>query len=116
MKFLHTSDWHIGRTLNGFSLLEEQKYAFEQILSLAKQNQVDGIIIAGDLYDRAVPSAESVITFNQMLREMNIIEKFPIYMISGNHDGAKRLSYAKDWLDYNNLHLRTSLEDRKSVV
>lgn len=83
MKFLHTSDWHIGRTLNGFSLLEEQKYAFEQILSLAKQNQVDGIIIAGDLYDRAVPSAESVITFNQMLREMNIIEKFPIYMISG---------------------------------
>ena len=111
MKFLHTSDWHIGRTLNGFSLLEEQKYAFEQILSLAKQNQVDGIIIAGDLYDRAVPSAESVITFNQMLREMNIIEKFPIYMISGNHDGAKRLSYAKDWLDYNNLHLRTSLEE-----
>ena len=111
MKFLHTSDWHIGRTLNGFSLLEEQKYAFEQILSLAKQNQVDGIIIAGDLYDRAVPSAESVITFNQMLREMNIIEKFPIYMISGNHDGAKRLSYAKDWLDFNNLHLRTSLEE-----
>ena len=44
MKFLHTSDWHIGSTLNGFSLLEEQKYAFEQILSLAKQNQVDGII------------------------------------------------------------------------
>ncbi|MDU3959806.1 MAG: exonuclease subunit SbcD, partial [Lactococcus lactis] len=94
MKFLHTSDWHIGRTINGFSLLEEQKYAFKQILSLAKEYEVDGIIIAGDLYDRAVPSADSVITFNQMLREMNIIEKFPIYAISGNHDGAKRLNYA----------------------
>ena len=67
MKFLHTSDWHIGRTLNGFSLLEEQKYAFEQILSLAKQNQVDGIIIAGDLYDRT---------------EMNIIGNFSIIFIS----------------------------------
>ena len=48
MKFLHTSDWHIGRTINGFSLLEEQKYAFKQILSLAKEYEVDGIIIAGD--------------------------------------------------------------------
>ena len=111
MKFLHTSDWHIGRTINGFSLLEEQKYAFKQILSLAKEYEVDGIIIAGDLYDRAVPSAYSVITFNQMLREMNIIEKFPIYAISGNHDGAKRLNYAKEWLDFNQLHLRTSLEE-----
>lgn len=111
MKFLHTSDWHIGRTINGFSLLEEQKYAFKQILSLAKEYEVDGIIIAGDLYDRAVPSADSVITFNQMLREMNIIEEFPIYAISGNHDGAKRLNYAKEWLDFNELHLRTSLQE-----
>jgi exonuclease SbcD len=51
MKLLHTSDWHIGRNLNGFSLLEEQEYAFKQILNIALENQVDGIIIAGDLYD-----------------------------------------------------------------
>ncbi|MGL5342639.1 MAG: metallophosphoesterase family protein, partial [Lactococcus garvieae] len=57
MKFLHTSDWHIGRTLNGWSLLEEQKYAFKIMLAAAKQEKVDGIIIAGDLYDRTVPSA-----------------------------------------------------------
>ena len=111
MKFLHTADWHIGRTINGFSLLEEQKYAFKQILSIAKEHKVDGIIIAGDLYDRAVPSVESVTTFNQMIKEMNIIEQLPIYAISGNHDGAKRLNYAKDWLDFNHLHLRTSLEE-----
>ena len=51
MKFLHTSDWHVGRTLNGWSLLEEQEWAFQQIVDLAIREQVDGVIIAGDLYD-----------------------------------------------------------------
>lgn len=111
MKFLHTSDWHIGRTLNGWSLLEEQKYAFNKILAAAKFHEVDGIIIAGDLYDRAVPSAEAVMTFNKMLREMNIKENFPIYAVSGNHDGARRLNYGREWLEFNHLHLNTLLEE-----
>lgn len=55
MKFLHTSDWHVGRTLNGWSLLEEQEWAFQQIVDLAISEKVDGVIISGDLYDRAVP-------------------------------------------------------------
>ncbi|MEG2563668.1 MAG: exonuclease subunit SbcD, partial [Lactococcus sp.] len=98
MKFLHTSDWHIGRTLNGWSLLEEQKHAFKIMLAAAKQEKVDGIIIAGDLYDRTVPSAAAVTAFNDMLREMNIQENFPIYAISGNHDGARRLNYGREWM------------------
>lgn len=111
VKFLHTSDWHIGRTLNGWSLLEEQKHAFKIMLAAAKQEKVDGIIIAGDLYDRTVPSAAAVTTFNEMLREMNIQENFPIYAISGNHDGARRLNYGREWMEFNHLHLNTLLEE-----
>ena len=55
MKLLHTADWHIGRTLNGYSLLDEQEAAFKQILTIALAEKVDGIVIAGDIYDRAVP-------------------------------------------------------------
>ena len=79
MKLLHTSDWHIGRTLNGYSLLEEQKYAFEQILAIALAEKVDGVIIAGDLYDSSVPKADFVTTFEQMLREMNLEHQLPIW-------------------------------------
>ncbi len=111
MKFLHTSDWHIGRTLNGWSLLEEQKHAFKIMLAAAKKEKVDGIIIAGDLYDRTVPSAASVSIFNEMLREMNIQENFPIYAISGNHDSARRLNYGREWMEFNHLHLNTLLEE-----
>lgn len=81
MKLLHTSDWHIGRTLNGYSLLEEQKYAFEQILAIALAEKVDGVIIAGDFYDSSVPKADFVTTFEQMLREMNLEHQLPIYAI-----------------------------------
>ena len=111
MKFLHTSDWHIGRTLNGWSLLEEQKHAFKEILAVAKKEKVDGIIIAGDLYDRTVPSAQAVTTFNQMLQEMNIKENFPVYAIAGNHDGSRRLNYGREWMGFNQLHLNTLLEE-----
>ena len=65
MKFLHTSDWHVGRTLNGWSLLEEQEWAFQQIVDLAIHEQVDGVIIAGDLYDRAVPPVDAIKLFNR---------------------------------------------------
>ncbi|RZI48195.1 exonuclease SbcCD subunit D [Lactococcus kimchii] len=116
MKLLHTADWHIGRTLNGYDLLDEQKHAFEQIVSIAKKEKVDGIIIAGDLYDRAVPSTAAVTAFNEMLKRLNILEKFPLYMISGNHDGAKRLNYGRDWLSYNKLYLNTLLEEAFEAI
>lgn len=111
MKLLHTADWHIGRTLNGFDLIDEQIYAFEQILEIANKEKVDGIVIAGDLYDRSVPSTNSITVFNQMLEKLNILGNFPIYMISGNHDSARRLNYGRQWLGLNGLHLNTLLEE-----
>ena len=70
MKFLHTSDWHVGRTLNGWSLLEEQEWAFQQIVDLAISEKVDGVIIAGDLYDRAVPPVDAIKLFNKTLARL----------------------------------------------
>ena len=83
MKFLHTSDWHVGRTLNGWSLLEEQEWAFQQIVDLAISEQVDGVIIAGDLYDRAVPPVDAIKLFNKTLARLVLEEQIPVYAISG---------------------------------
>lgn len=116
MKLLHTSDWHIGRTLNGYSLLEEQKYAFEQILTIALAEKVDGVIIAGDLYDSSVPKADFVTTFERMLREMNLEHQLPIYAISGNHDGAKRLNFSREWMQHQQLYLNNFIEEAMSPV
>lgn len=116
MKFLHTADWHIGRKLNGFSLLEEQQDMFEKIMVLAKKEQVDAIVIAGDLYDRSVPSIEAVALFNEMMVEMNIKESFPVLAISGNHDSSTRLETGSPWLKAQNFHLYTQLEQAFSPV
>jgi len=111
MKLLHTADWHIGRTLNGFSLLDEQEHAFDQILQIAKEEKVDGIVIAGDIYDRAIPGVDAVSALNEMFRRINLENQIPIYAISGNHDGAKRLNYGRDWMEFSNFHLNTLLEE-----
>lgn len=111
MKLLHTADWHIGRTLNGYSLLDEQKNAFKQILEIAKTEHVDGIVVAGDIYDRAIPSTDAITALNEMFKEINIDNKLPIYAISGNHDGAKRLNYGRDWMEFNNFYINTLLDE-----
>ncbi|WP_047999531.1 exonuclease SbcCD subunit D [Lactiplantibacillus herbarum] len=111
MKLLHTADWHIGRTLNGYSLLDEQKAAFKQIMAIALAEHVDGIVIAGDIYDRAVPSTDAVTTLDQMLQTINIEHHLPIYAIAGNHDGAKRLNYGREWLAHTDLYLNTLLAE-----
>ncbi|WP_125770623.1 exonuclease SbcCD subunit D [Companilactobacillus furfuricola] len=111
MKLLHTADWHIGRTLNGYSLLDEQENAFEQILDIAKEEHVDGIVIAGDIYDRAIPSTSAVTALDRMLKSINLDNHIPIYAISGNHDGAKRLNFGNEWMEESNFYLNTLLEE-----
>ncbi|WP_086349131.1 exonuclease SbcCD subunit D [Candidatus Enterococcus clewellii] len=110
MRFLHTADWHIGKKLHGYSLLEDQLHVFDQMIQLAKQEKVDGIIIAGDLYDRSVPSVDAVERFNQMIIKLNLEEKFPVFAISGNHDSAIRLETGGPWFRQSEFHLHTRLE------
>ncbi|MGO3750332.1 metallophosphoesterase family protein, partial [Vagococcus salmoninarum] len=109
MKFLHTGDWHIGKKLNGYDLLEEQSFAFQEVMKIAETEKVDGIIIAGDLYDRSVPSIEAVELFNHMLIEMNLKKGYPVFAISGNHDSATRLETGGPWYEALNFHLHTKL-------
>ena len=111
MKLLHTSDWHIGKKLNGYSLMDEQWHVFRRIKEIAGEENVDGIIIAGDLYDRAIPPTEAIEAFDKMLRELNMEMELPIYAISGNHDGANRLNFANSWLAKSKLHLVTKLSE-----
>jgi len=91
MRFLHTADWHIGKKLHGYELWTEQEDAFQQILTLAQQKKVDAVVLAGDIYDRALPSEQAVATVNQMLQQINLTAQLPFLAISGNHDSAPRL-------------------------
>lgn len=111
MKFLHTGDWHIGKKLHGFSLLEEQKEVFQQMLRIALEEEVEAIVIAGDLYDRTVPPAEAVNVLNQMFIEMNLTKQIPVLAISGNHDSATRLETGSQWFKQSQFYLQTKIND-----
>ena len=93
MNFMHLSDLHIGKSVNGFSMIEEQKHAFEQILGYIKAECPAAVIIAGDVYDRAIPSVEAVRVFDDLLTELADTD-VAVMIISGNHDSSERLSYA----------------------
>lgn len=116
MRFLHTADWHIGKALNDFSLLDDQLATFKQIEAIAKDHQVDAIVIAGDLYDRSVPNEAAVKLLNQMLQELNLTDHFPLLAISGNHDSATRLSTGTDWFAYQSFFLNTNINDAFTPV
>ncbi|MFL2029469.1 exonuclease SbcCD subunit D [Loigolactobacillus zhaoyuanensis] len=109
MRFLHTADWHIGKKLHGYDLWSEQEDAFRQILTLAQQEKVDAIVLAGDIYDRALPNERAVATVNQMLQEINLTAHLPLLAISGNHDSAIRLETGSPWFAATDFYLHTKL-------
>lgn len=117
MKFIHTADWHIGKKIHGFQLLKEQREVFEQMLEVALREEVDAIVVAGDLYDRAVPPNEAVALLNQLFVELNIENRFPILAISGNHDSPTRLETGGPWYQTLNFHLHTKIsQSLKPIV
>lgn len=94
MKLLHIADLHIGKTLNGFSLLEDQRYALAECLAIAKDNHVDALLLAGDLYDKTTPSAEAVALLDWFFDQV-LDTGIPCFAIPGNHDSAERVAYAQ---------------------
>lgn len=92
MKLFHISDLHIGKRVNGFSMLEDQNYILNQIVELAEEHRPEGILIAGDLYDRSMPSAEAVELADDFLYQFAKLQ-IPVFLISGNHDCAERIAY-----------------------
>lgn len=108
MKFLHTSDWHIGRTFHGQDLLGDQERVLGSIADLVSEHQVDAVLIAGDLYDRAVPSTDAVQCATRILRRIGDAGAV-IIASSGNHDSAPRLGAFADFLAAGGLHIRSEI-------
>ena len=106
MRLLHTSDWHLGRTFHGQSLLADQEKVLAALADLAAEHAVDAVLVSGDLYDRAVPSPETVQSATRILRRIRDAG-IVIVAISGNHDSAPRLGAFTDFLAAGGLHLRT---------
>ncbi len=109
MKFLHTSDLHIGKKLFELSMLEEQKHALQQIYETALSEKVDAVVIAGDVYDRAVPSTEAVCVLDDFLTGL-VKENIPVIMISGNHDSGERVAFADRILERQGLYIAGAYE------
>ena len=107
MRLLHTSDWHLGRTFHGQSLLADQEAVLGALTDMASAHRVDLVLIAGDLYDRAVPSPEAVQCATRVLGRIRAAG-IGIVAISGNHDSAPRLGAFADFLAAGGLHLRTA--------
>lgn len=104
MKLIHLSDLHIGKRVNEFSMLEDQKYILKVILGIIDTEKPDGILIAGDVYDKSVPSAEAVQLLDDFL--CRIAEwKIQTFIISGNHDSAERLSFGGRLMDLSGIHI-----------
>ena len=98
MRFLHTSDLHLGIKFHDIDLIEDQELILNQIVDIAKEQEVDAILLAGDIYDTTNPSTQAVLLLDKFLTTL-VNNKFIVFMISGNHDQADKLSFGKDILN-----------------
>ena len=103
MKFLHLSDLHLGKRLKEQSFMEDQKYILDEIVKTAETEKPDGVIIAGDIYDKAVPTAEAVALFDSFITKLSKM-KLKIYAVSGNHDSAERIAFGASLMKQGGVH------------
>lgn len=115
MKFLHTGDLHIGKKIFEQSLLEDQKAILDQILKIACSHQVDGVLIAGDVYDRSVPPTEAVKLLDDFLTGL-IDRRIKVILISGNHDSPERVAFADRILEKKGLYIAGTYRDCPKTV
>jgi len=124
MKLLHIADLHIGKRVNGFSMIEDQEYILKQILRIAGEEKPDGVLIAGDVYDKSQPSTEAVELLDEFLTELTALRQ-PVFIISGNHDSPERLGFGSRILQKNGLYIagvfdgvlpKVALEDEHGLV
>ncbi|MEV7969349.1 exonuclease SbcCD subunit D [Sphaerisporangium sp. NPDC088356] len=106
MRVLHTSDWHLGRAFHRESLIDAQGAFVDHLVETIRSEGVDVVVVAGDVYDRALPSVDAVALCNETLRRL-VAEGVRTVLISGNHDSARRLGFGADLIDAAGVHLRT---------
>ena len=124
MKFIHLSDLHLGKRLHETSLIEDQQAILSQVLEIIDNEQPNGILVAGDVYDKSVPSAEAVQLFDTFLVEL-AKRRLQVFIISGNHDSAERIAFGSKIMDASGIHLSpvyngvigaTTLQDENGEV
>ncbi len=111
MKFFHLADLHIGKQVNGFSMLEDQRYILEEVLKYAKSERPDAVVIAGDLYDKPVPQTEAVRLLDWFLTEL-AARSIPVLAISGNHDSPERIGFADRIMEQQQVFIYGNFEGR----
>ena len=106
MRFLHTADWHLGRIFYGQYLTEDQAHVLEhQFFTILKEEKIDGILLAGDVFDRAVPPIEAIELWDSIITRLAMDYKVPLFVVSGNHDGAERLEVGRSMLSRSGIHI-----------
>ncbi|EHP5030484.1 exonuclease SbcCD subunit D [Vibrio cholerae] len=116
MKFLHTSDWHLGRQFHQVSLLDDQSAVLAQLIDFLRDNPVDAVIVAGDIYDRSIPPTAAIDLLDEVVSVICGELKTPLLMIPGNHDGAKRLGFAAKQMKNSGLHIFADFEQMMQPV
>lgn len=104
MKLIHLADLHLGKQVNGFSMMEDQRYILEEIIRMIRQEEADAVMIAGDVYDKPVPPAEAVSLFDEFLETLAKMGK-EVFVISGNHDSAERLAFGSGLMNRSGIHI-----------
>src|SRR6185437_13809764 len=108
MQMLHTSDWHLGRTLHGTDLLAEQEAVLGRLAEVVTAESVDAVLVAGDVYDRAVPSADATALLDRVLTRLRAAGA-AVVLTPGNHDSARRLAYGSGLFAASGVHFRTEV-------
>lgn len=116
MKLLHTADWHLGRVLHSERLIEDQRVLLDQVVDIAIQHQVAAVLVAGDIFDRAVPPPEAITLFSRVIERLCIEAGIPVVMIAGNHDSEDRLDLTPLVLKQGGFHLRSRMTDEIEPV
>lgn len=104
MRFLHLADLHIGKRLNEFSLIEDQKFIFDKILNIIDEKKIEAVLIAGDVYDKPVPSAEAVTVLNSFLNSL-AKRNLKVFVISGNHDSQERIGFGAELISQSGVYM-----------
>ena len=108
MKILHLGDLHLGKRVNEISMIEDQKFILDQIVTLVKEEKIDVILLCGDIYDKAIPTIEAIHLLDEFLEELSDL-KVKVLMISGNHDSSERLSFGRNLFKRSNLYIHHNL-------
>lgn len=116
MKIFHTADWHLGKLVHGVSMTDDQRYVLQQFVEAVKTERPDVVVIAGDLFDRAVAPVEAVRLLNDMLAQLVLTMKTPVLAIAGNHDSPGRIDFASDLLRASGLHMVGHLKNDYAPV